>query len=73
MPGNFQTSDDCFLLFTVMDWDMIGANDFMGEAFLSFQNILRGDMASALADMEQIHLHLTKPAKKSNKVSETLI
>jgi len=56
-----------------MDWDMIGANDFMGEAFLSFQNILRGDMASALADMEQIHLHLTKPAKKSNKVSETLI
>ena len=62
VPEELQTSDDYFIRFTVMDWDMIGANDFMGEAFLSFPKILRGDMTSAIADLDQIHLSLSKPS-----------
>lgn len=50
-----------------MDWDMIGANDFMGEAFFSFQQIPRGDSASAMADVDQIHLQLSKPSDRNSE------
>lgn len=64
VPRELQTSDS-LVHFTVMDWDMIGANDFMGEAFFSFQQIPRGDSASAVADVDQIHLQLSKPSDRS--------
>ena len=61
VPQELQTSPDHFILLTVVDWDMLSANDFMGEAYLSFQQILRGDMPTAIVDMDQIHLNLSKP------------
>ena len=36
----------------------------MGEVFLSFQQIIRGDSAVEMQDLEQIILPLTKPSQK---------
>jgi len=64
-----QTTPDCFILLTLKDRDLIGTNELMGEAFLSFQHIPRGDSVSAIKSMDQLHLYLSKP---SNKESEYL-
>ena len=36
----------------------------MGEVFLSFQQIIRGDTAVEMQDLDQIILPLTKPPEK---------
>jgi len=72
VPQELQTSPDHFILLTVVDWDMLSANDFMGEAYLSFQQILRGDMPTAIVDMDQIHLNLSKPPNTDSEFMQIL-
>jgi hypothetical protein len=51
----------CLLL---KDKDLIGANEMMGEYFLGFQQITRGDSSVDMNDLEQMILPLTKPLEK---------
>lgn len=67
MPLELQNQADCFLVLTVKDHDLLGANEFMGEAFSSFQKI--ASQQCDIQDADQFHLILTKP---SNKDSENL-
>jgi len=64
-----QTCNDCFVLLTVKDRDLLYTSELLGEAFLSLHRIPRADSVSAIKDFDQIHLHLSKP---TNKESECL-
>lgn len=66
VPKSLQTNQECCILFTVKDKDLIGANELMGESFVSFQQIPRGDTAIDMNDLEQIILPLTRPPEKGN-------
>ena len=62
MPLELQNQADCFLVLTVKDHDLLGANEFMGEAFSSFQKI--ASQQCDIQDADQFHLILTKPSNK---------
>ena len=59
-----QTCNDCFVLLTVKDRDLLYTSELLGEAFLSLHRIPRADSVSAIKDFDQIHLHLSKPTNK---------
>ena len=56
-----QSSAECFVLITVKDWDLMSRDDFIGEAFLSFDKISRDDHQQQSDDSEQLLLPLTHP------------
>lgn len=66
VPKSLQTNPECCILFTIKDKDLIGANEMMGEHFLGFQQITRGDSSVNMNDLEQVILPLTKPLEKGN-------
>ena len=62
---SLQTNPECcHILFTLKDKDLIGANEMMGEYFLGFQKITRGDSSVDMNDLEQMILPLTNPLEK---------
>ena len=64
VPKSLQSEPECCVIFSVKDKGLLGLNKFMGEVFLSFQQIIRGDSAVEMQDLEQIILPLTKPSQK---------
>lgn len=68
VPKSLQTNPECCILFTLKDKDLIGANEMMGENFLGFQQITRGDSSVEMNDLEQMILPLTKPLEKGVQI-----
>ena len=67
MSPELQTCGDCFIVLMVKDYDLLGSNEFIGEAFLPFQQIPRGDNAHAIKEFDQIHLPLSLPPNKGDQ------
>lgn len=57
---------ECCVHFVLKDKDLIGKDEFMGEAFLEFQRITRGDSAVEMTELEQIMLTLSTPPEKGD-------
>ncbi|EFX82091.1 hypothetical protein DAPPUDRAFT_316637 [Daphnia pulex] len=72
VPKSLQTNPECCILFTLKDKDLIGANEMMGEHFLGFQQITRGDSSVNMNDLEQMILPLTKPLEKESEFLNAL-
>ena len=64
-----QTRSDCLILLTVKDYDVVGSDEFMGDAVICFDEIPRGDTVS-ITDLEQIHLNLSSPSSEGNFLTE---
>lgn len=70
MAKSFQTNEECFILFSVKDRDLIGTNELMGESFLSFQQIPRGDASIDMTELNQVILPLSTPVEKGRSIDE---
>ena len=57
MKKDLQVNAECCVFIKVKEWDLIGSDDFIGEAFLPFNRIRRD---SAQSEPEQIILNLSK-------------
>ena len=66
VPLERQSQSDCFILLTAKDHDRLGSDEYMGDAFLSFQQITRGDSEETINDLEQILLQLSYPCNKGS-------
>ncbi|XP_046996115.1 protein unc-13 homolog 4B isoform X1 [Schistocerca americana] len=58
--------------FVVKDQDFIGANQFIGEAYIAFADVPRTDMTKGLEELEQIHLKLSRPTRFESRVLRAL-
>uniref|UniRef100_A0A0N8EGD3 Unc-13 D n=1 Tax=Daphnia magna TaxID=35525 RepID=A0A0N8EGD3_9CRUS len=72
VPKSLQTNPECCILFTVKDKDLIGANEMMGEYFLGFQEITRGDSSVDMNALDQRILPLTKPQDQESEYLNAL-
>lgn len=65
VPKSLQTNEEGYVHFTVKDKNLLITNQIMGESFLNFQKITRGEANTNINELDQIMLPLTKPQQIS--------
>jgi hypothetical protein len=65
MGEELQRTEDSLVHLVVKDYDMLGSNEVVGEAFVKFSTIPRE--RASIDQLPQIHLPLTRPA--ANKMT----